>query len=75
MGEIVTALVAAAVAIVTAAAGAVVSHIRLKQTRKELDGVKQIIKDSNQLYFVTCPNCGTKIYLNNVNISTEKKEG
>lgn len=74
MGEIVTALVAAAVAIVGSAASAIVAHIRLQQTRKEFDGIKQIIKDSNQLYFVTCPNCGTKIYLNNVNISTKKKE-
>lgn len=74
MGEIVTALVLAAVSIVTTAGAAIVAHIKLKQAKQELDGVKQIIKNSNQLYFVTCPNCGTKIYLNNVTIGTEKKE-
>lgn len=75
MGEIVTALVLAVVSIIGTAGAAVVSYIKLKQAKKELAGIKQIIEDSNQLFFVTCPTCGTKIYLNSVNINAEKKEG
>ena len=74
MSELYAALISAGVAIVGAVAAYFVSYFKSKQLKNELDGIKEKLNDSNQLYYITCPNCGTKIYLNSVQINAEKKE-
>lgn len=74
MTELYAALIAAGISIITTGAAFVVTWIRTKAMRAEVDSVKETIANSKQLYAVICPNCGHKIYLNNVSISTEVKE-
>ena len=74
MNELYAALISAGVAIVGAVAAYFVSYFKSKQLKNELDGIKEQLNDSNQLYYITCPNCGTKIYLNSVQINAEIKK-
>lgn len=74
MSELYAALISAGVAIVGAVAAYFISYFKSKQLKNEFDGIKEQLNDSNQLYYITCPNCGTKIYLNSVQINAEKKE-
>lgn len=74
MTELYAALISAGVAIVGAVSAYLVSYLKSRQLKNELDGIKDQLNGSNQLYYITCPNCGTKIYLNSVQINAEKKE-
>lgn len=74
MAELYAALISAGVGIVGAIAAYLVSYLKSRQLKNELDGIKEQLNDSSQLYYITCPNCGTKIYLNSVQINAEKKE-
>ena len=74
MAELYAAIIAAGISIITAGASLAVTWIKTKAMRAEVDSVKETIAKSKQLYTVICPNCGHKIYLNNVAISTEVKE-
>ena len=74
MTELYAALISAGVAIIGAVSAYAVSYLKSRQLKNELDGIKEQLNHSNQLYYITCPNCGTKIYLNAVQINVEKKE-
>lgn len=74
MQELIAALISAGVAIVGGVAGFVVTTLKNKALKAEVESVKEKINNSEQLYTITCPACGTKIYLNKVNITTEERE-
>lgn len=72
--EILTALITSGVAIIGALTSFIVSLLKSKATKKEIETIKKVINESDKLYYVECPNCKTKIYLDSVRISSEEKE-
>lgn len=70
MEMLVTALVSSAIAILGAATGLIVSYLNGKKQKKELDDIRKEI-DEGGAYYVTCPNCGTRILLTGSAITRE----
>lgn len=75
MMEILTALVASAISIIGALTVFITSKLKTNALKEEMDAIKKAIAESDKLYYITCPNCNTKIYLSQVKIKTENKEG
>jgi predicted Zn-ribbon and HTH transcriptional regulator len=71
--EIITALSASAVSIITAVATYIISRLKTKSLASELEQVKKTLQDSDKLYYIQCPNCKAKIYLDQVSIKAEDK--
>lgn len=65
--EIITALVASAVAIIGALTSFIVAYLENKARKKEITELKQSLRSATNLY-VVCPECSTKIYLSKVDI-------
>lgn len=65
--EIITALVASAVAIIGALTSFIVAYFENKARKKEITKLKQSLRSATNLY-VVCPECSTKIYLSKVDI-------
>lgn len=72
--EILTALVASAVAIIGAVTSFVLSYLKSKSIQNELSNIKEALGRSDKLYYIICPNCKTKIYLSRVSIEEEYTE-
>ena len=70
MGEITTALITAAISIIVAVSGLIVSRINDLKRKKDIDDLKAIINDNGN-YFINCPACGHKIYLKDAEIKKE----
>lgn len=68
--EILTALIASAVAIIGAVTSFVVSYLENKSRKREIKEIKESIKTATGLY-VVCPNCSTKLYLSKLEIKEE----
>ena len=75
MSEIVTALVSGAVLVIGSVAMFIATWLKQRSIRNELDSIRNALANSSQLYYISCPNCGTKIYLNSVTINSEAKNG
>ncbi len=71
--EIIAALAASAVSLITAVTTYCISRLKAKSLQNELDSVKKTLQDSDKLYYIQCPNCKAKIYLNQVSIKAEDK--
>lgn len=71
--EIITALSASAVSVITAVATYIISRLKTKSLASELEQVKKTLQDSDKLYYIQCPNCKAKIYLDQVSIKAEDK--
>lgn len=71
--EIIAALAASAVSLITAVTTYCISRLKAKSLQTELDTVKRTLQDSDKLYYIQCPNCKAKIYLDQVSIKTEDK--
>lgn len=72
--EILTALVASAVAIIGAVTSFILSYLKSKSIQNELSNIKEALGRSDKLYYIICPNCKTKIYLSRVSIEEDYKE-
>ena len=72
--EILTALVASAVAIIGAVTSFILSYLKSKSIQNELSNIKEALGRSDKLYYIICPNCNTKIYLSRVSIEEDYKE-
>lgn len=72
--EILTALVASAVAIIGAVTSFILSYLKSKSIQNDLNNVKEALGRSDKLYYIICPNCKTKIYLSRVSIEEDYKE-
>nr|DAG62299.1 MAG TPA: suppressor [Caudoviricetes sp.] len=72
--EILTALVASAVAIIGAVTSFILSYLKSKSIQNELSNIKEALGRSDKLYYIICPNCKTKIYLSRVSIEEEYTE-
>lgn len=72
--EILTALVASAVAIIGAVTSFILSYLKSKSIQNELSNIKEALGRSDKLYYIICPNCKTKIYLSRVSIEEEDTE-
>ncbi len=70
MEEIYTALIAGAVALISAGVSFIVSYINNKKTQTELAELKSIVTN-NDSYYVVCDSCGNHIKLTSTNIQTE----
>lgn len=64
MEELIAAIIAAAISIVGALAGFIVNRIKINTALNSTNG---------KLYFVTCPKCGNKIYLNSTTIQSDEE--
>lgn len=73
MSELITALVSGAVLVIGSVAMFITTWLKQKSMQNELDGIRKALANSSQLYYISCPNCGHKIYLNSVTINTEQK--
>ena len=74
MEALVAALVTAAAGIILAFGETIVSHLRAKKIRADVDGIKSAIAESGGVYYVVCPHCGGKVYLQGANIFKEAEE-
>lgn len=72
--EILTALVASAIAIIGAVTSFILSYLKSKSIQNELSNIKEALGRSDKLYYIICPNCKTKIYLSRVSIEEEYTE-
>lgn len=70
---IITALSASIVSIITAVTTYVISRIKNKALQNDVDSVKKALQESDKLFYIQCPNCKAKIYLDQVSIKAEDK--
>lgn len=71
MEQLTSALIAGAVSIIGAIVLLICSRIRskaLKSMQDEINTVKQVLANSDKLYYVECPQCHTRVYLSQSNI-------
>lgn len=73
MSELITALVSGAVLVIGSLAMFIATWLKQKSIQNEIDGIRNALANSSQLYYISCPNCGHKIYLNSVTINAEQK--
>lgn len=74
MEALVAALVTAAAGIILAFGETIVSHLRAKKIRADVEGIKSAIAESGGMYYVVCQHCGGKVYLQGANIFKEAEE-
>lgn len=72
--EILTALVASAVAIIGAVTSFILSYLKSKSIQNELSNIKEALGRSDKFYYIICPNCKTKIYLSRVSIEEDTED-
>lgn len=70
--ELLSALLAAAIAIIGAVATYVVNYLKNKQFKQRLKTLEDFIASDETEYYIECPNCKTKIILNKVKILANK---
>ena len=70
--ELLSALLAAAIAIIGAVATYVVNYLKNKQIKERLKTLEDFIASDETEYYVECPNCKNKIILNKVKILVNK---
>lgn len=74
MGELIAAIVAVGVSVVTAVGSLIVSKINRKKLQSDLDGLREAINGADGDYFVMCPFCGKRIRLRDVQVYVEGGE-
>lgn len=72
MGELIAAIVAVSVSVVTAVGSLIVSKINRKKLQSDLDGLREAINGADGDYFVMCPFCGKRIRLRDVKVYVEE---
>ena len=70
--ELLSALLAAAIAIIGAVATYVVNYLKNKQIKERLKTLEDFIASDETEYYVECPNCKSKIILSKVKILANK---
>ena len=70
--ELLSALLAAAIAITGAVATYVVNYLKNKQIKERLKTLEDFIASDETEYYVECPNCKSKIILSKVKILANK---
>lgn len=70
---LITALTASLISIITALTTFFISRIKAKSLQNDLDSVKKTLQESDKLFYIQCPNCKAKIYLDQVSIKAEDK--
>lgn len=70
--ELLSALLAAAIAIIGAVATYVVNYLKNKQIKERLKTLEDFIASDETEYYVECPNCKSKIILSKVKILVNK---
>ena len=70
--ELLSALLAAAIAIIGAVATYVVNYLKNKQIKERLKTLEDFIASDETEYYVECPNCKNKIILSKVKILVNK---
>ena len=73
MGELVAAILAVSVSVVTAIGSLIVSKINRKKLQSDLDGLREAINGADGDYFVMCPFCGKRIRLRDVQVYVEEE--
>lgn len=56
----------------------VINYVKQKSFQNELLSLKEYLKEADAKYYVICPNCGSKIWLTDVQIyqmAKEKQDG
>lgn len=72
MSELVAAILAVSVSVVTAIGSLIVSKINRKKLQSDLDGLREAINGADGDYFVMCPFCGKRIRLRDVQVYVEE---
>lgn len=75
MTEIYAALITAVVGVITAGGALLVSWLKSKKIKAEVDSIRAAIDDSGGVYWVTCPACGTRVYLKGAEIHVDASGG
>ena len=70
--ELLSALLAAAIAIIGAVATYVVNYLKNKQIKERLKTLEEFIASDETEYYIECPNCKSKIILSKVKILVNK---
>lgn len=55
-----------------------INYVKQKSFQNELLSLKEYLKEADAKYYVICPNCGSKIWLTDVQIyqmAKEKQDG
>ena len=52
----------------------VINYVKQKSFQNELLSLKEYLKEADAKYYVICPNCGSKIWLTDVQIYQMAKE-
>lgn len=73
MDQLYTALIAAAISIIGAAAAFVSTWFKSRANNKRLATLEEFINSDDTEYYLECPNCGQKIVLSKVKILIEKQ--
>lgn len=68
MSEILKAISPAIISLVIAALGYLVAYLERRKLATKVEGLEQILEDTNTEYYVICPNCNEKIVLSQVKI-------
>lgn len=51
-----------------------INYVKQKSFQNELVSLKEYLKEADAKYYVICPNCGSKIWLTDVQIYQMAKE-
>ena len=51
-----------------------INYVKQKSFQNELLSLKEYLKEADAKYYVICPNCGSKIWLTDVQIYQMSKE-
>lgn len=63
LGEVIAAITTGAVAVITALFSLLIARINREKSKTEIAALKETIENAEGVYYVTCPQCGTRIFL------------
>ena len=71
--ELMAAIIASAVTLIGAVTTYIVNYLKTKSLKKRLQTLEDFFASDDTEYYVTCPNCNSKIILNKIKIFTSKQ--
>lgn len=74
MEELTATIISLTIAILTAVGSLIISKINTRKMQNELDSIKQAIDDGGGVYYIECPHCGKRIYLQGLQVKVDKEK-
>lgn len=70
--ELLAAIIAAAVTLIGAITTYLVNYLKTRSLKQRLQTLEEFFASDDTEYYITCPNCNSKIVLNKIKIIASK---